>query len=62
MIRGYEPGGEDHEFVPISGNFFLSITYYAVLEDECNVQAQDKDHFIRPAHGKLLFELLHKTQ
>ena len=23
MVRGYEPGGEDYEFNPRSGNFFL---------------------------------------
>ena len=28
MVRGYEPGSEDHEFDPRIGDFFLSIERY----------------------------------
>ena len=31
MVRGYEPGGEEHEFDPRSGNFFLYVRQFLPL-------------------------------
>ena len=35
MVRGYGPGGEDHEFNPRSGNFFLYIGLLRLVQCRC---------------------------